>query len=103
MAASRSQSKHWFVEKKKKKTKTRKTRADCCTQFKQKTATLKVSSTITLDSLLNKLAEAFGGIRVKIRIVDDDEEQIAIGNDIELANVLAGEDQVEFQCSKVSE
>lgn len=68
--------------------------------FKQKTATLKVSSTITLDSLLNKLAEAFGGIRVKIRIVDDDEEQIAIGNDIELANVLAGEDQVEFQCSK---
>jgi PAS domain S-box-containing protein len=67
--------------------------------FKKKKTVLKVSGHITLENLLLQLSQAFG-CRVKVKLEDDDGDQIAITSDQELADALAGEDEVTLQAFK---
>jgi PAS domain S-box-containing protein len=67
--------------------------------FKKKTASLSVGEHISLESLLIRLSQTFG-CRVKVKLEDDDGDQIAITSDQELADALAGEDEVTLQCFK---
>jgi PAS domain S-box-containing protein len=67
--------------------------------FKKKKTVLKVSGHITLENLLLQLSQAFG-CRVKVKLEDEDGDQIAITSDQELADALAGEDEVTLQAFK---
>jgi PAS domain S-box-containing protein len=67
--------------------------------FKKKTASLSVGEHISLESLLIRLSQTFD-CRVKVKLEDDDGDQIAISSDQELADALAGEDEVTLQCFK---
>jgi PAS domain-containing protein len=67
--------------------------------FKKKKASLSVGEHISLESLLIRLSQTFD-CRVKVKLEDDDGDQIAISSDQELADALAGEDEVTLQCFK---
>jgi PAS domain S-box-containing protein len=67
--------------------------------FKKKKTQLTVGAHITLESLLLRLSEAFG-CRVKVKLEDDEGDQIAINDDQELTDALVGEDSVVLQAFK---
>jgi hypothetical protein len=69
--------------------------------FKKKKSQLTVGAHITLENLLLQPREAFG-CRVKVKLEDDDGDQIAITDDQELTDALMGEERSRCRRSRTS-
>jgi len=67
--------------------------------FKKQKQELTVSSTTSLEKLLLMLSNAFG-VRVKIKLIDDEGDQVPIKSDADLYDVMVGEEKVTLQCIK---